>query len=139
MCNLRRVWVAAVIVGLSAASGVAGAQGRSPSAEKIRLEVIKQLQDHNLRRGSLQVTVMGSTVTLAGQVQSFWEKKEAIKLALSVKGVEMVASDLVIGKAESDKAISDQLADKVLHYSRYTIYDDISGEVRNGVITLDII
>jgi osmotically-inducible protein OsmY len=113
------------------------AQNAAPSAEHIRLEVIKQLQDHNLRKGKLQVTVMGSTVTIAGQVQNYWEKAEVIRLALMVKGVEMVASELTIPKAENDNAIAEQLGKGVFRYSRYTIFDDINANVKDGNVRLD--
>lgn len=136
MSNLRVLQTVAAVMVLGMVPGAATAQSQA-SGEKIRLAVIKQLQDHNLRRGNLQVTVMGDTVTLAGQMQSLWEKNEAVKHTLRVKGVEMVASDLVIARAESDKAIADQLGERILRYNRYTIYDDIGAFVRDGVVTLD--
>src|SRR5258706_15173020 len=114
MKPIQRSLVTVTLLVLAAAPTLALAQTRSSSEERIRLAVVEQLQRHNLRRGKIEVSVAGSTVTLAGEVQNLWEKKEAVKFALGVKGVEMVASDLTIGKAESDKAIGDELGKGIL-------------------------
>lgn len=100
--------------------------------------VVGTLQQHRLRRGNNpQVTVQDGTVRLEGEVRSLWEKNEAIALARKVEGVQTLVSALTIARAESDKKISDELTDKVLHYARYGIFDDLSSIVRNGVVRFE--
>jgi osmotically-inducible protein OsmY len=109
-----------------------------PSDRQLQAAVIKSLQDHHLVRGKdPQVEASGGTVMLSGQVRSLWEKEETIKWSRAVAGVKTLVSDLEIARAESDKKISDTLGERVLHYGRYTVFDDISGRVLNGAVTLE--
>ncbi len=132
----RRVCRALAFVAILGVSTSAAAQTQSGAEEKIRLAVIKELQDHKLRKSSTVVIVKGTIVTIGGQLESAWEKTETIRRALTVKGVTEVASDLTIIQAENDQVISDEVTKRVLRYNRFTVYDDISGLVRNGVVTL---
>src|ERR1700694_1067856 len=117
----------ALVVVLAMASAASGAQPRSPSDQQIQTEVTRQLQDHHLRRGdNPTVAVTDSTVTLTGQVQSLWEKNDAIQVARKVDGVRRLISDLTIARAESDKAIAEAITKRVLQYDRYTIFDDVN-------------
>ena len=126
----------ALVVVLAMASAASGAQPRSPSDQQIQTEVTRQLQDHHLRRGdNPTVAVTDSTVTLTGQVQSLWEKNDAIQVARKVDGVRRLISDLTIARAESDKAIAEAITKRVLRYDRYTIFDDVNVGVLNGVVT----
>lgn len=110
----------------------------APSDERIRTLVVDTLQQHRLRRGNNPaVAVENAAVTLSGEVRSLWEKNEAIKLALQVEGVQRLVSDLTIARAESDQRISDELTERVLHYARFGIFDDLSSNVRNGVVRLE--
>ena len=100
--------------------------------------VVDTLQQHRLRRGdNPQVAVQDGTVRLEGQVRSLWEKNETIKLARQVEGVRTLVSALTIIRAESDKRISDQLTERVQHYARYGMFDDLSSTVRNGVVRFE--
>jgi hyperosmotically inducible protein len=130
--SLRRLLIVAVLVSLAGASLAAGGDDR-----QLQAAVVRTLQDHKIRRGNnVQVMASGSTVTLSGEVRSLWEKNEAIRLARAVEGVSTLVSDLTIAMAESDKKIVEALTDRVLHYGRYSVFDDIDARVKNGVVTL---
>src|SRR5262245_58777596 len=96
----RRVCRLLAFVAILGVSTSAAAQTQSGAEEKIRLAVIKELQDHKLRKSSTVVTVKGTIVTIGGELESAWEKTETIRRALTVKGVTEVASDLTILQAE---------------------------------------
>ena len=137
---MRNLRLLPILVLLGAPVAIAGAaQNRTPTSDKqLQTAVLRSLQDHHLQRGKdPQVEVLDGTVTLSGQVRSLWEKEETIKWARAVDGVSKLISDLVIARAESDKKISEALGDRVLHYGRYTVFDDISALVRDGVVTLE--
>jgi hyperosmotically inducible protein len=132
----KSVYVALTVV-LAMATSARGAQPRLPSDQQIQTEVTHQLQGHHLRRGdNPTVAVTDGTVSLAGQVQSLWEKNEAIRLARKVDGVHRLISDLTIARAESDKAIAEAITKRVLRYARYSIFDDVNVRVLDGVVTL---
>jgi hyperosmotically inducible protein len=134
--SVRRAAVA-LVVSLAMPAAVRAVQRPAPTDQQIQAEVARQLQDHHLRRReNPQVSVADGVVTLAGQVQSVWEKNESVKVALKVDGVHRLISDLVIARAESDKAIGDEISKRVLRYSRYTVFDDVNVGVRNGVVTM---
>jgi osmotically-inducible protein OsmY len=115
-----------------------GAQSQAASDQRIQAAVVRKLQDEKLRRGnSPQVTVQDGVVTLTGQVRSLWEKEATIELVRKTNGVTRTVSDMTIAQAENDRAIADELSKGVLGYPRYSIFDDISGRVKNGAVTLD--
>lgn len=51
-------------------------------------------------------------------------------------GVESIVSEITIARGESDEAVAEEIAKRVRRYAFYTIFDDISGTVRDGVVTL---
>jgi hyperosmotically inducible periplasmic protein len=136
MKNSVHIEAIVLAVVLAVATAASGAQRSIPSDQQMQTAVTQQLQDHHLRRGdNPTVMVSDGAVTLAGQVQSLWEKNEAIRIARKVDGVQRLISDLTIARAESDKAIAEAIGKRVLQYERYTIFDDVNVGVRNGVVT----
>jgi hyperosmotically inducible protein len=128
--------VAVACAALGFGSAVFGVQRPTPTDQQLLSAVIRQLEDHHLKRGDNPlVTVNDSTVTLEGQVQNLWEKNEVIKVARKVEGVQRLVSRLTIAQAESDKVIAEALSKRVLRYDRYTIFDDVNVKVLNGVVT----
>ena len=123
--------VGALLVVLVAAAGAVIAQ----SAQKIQRGVDQILRDErDLRR--IEVSVEGSEVTLAGRVETFWAKSEAIRLALDVPGVDTVASELEIPAVEDDQELADDVARALQRYPYFTIWDQIDGRINRGVVTL---
>jgi osmotically-inducible protein OsmY len=138
MRNRGYMHVLAVVLALSATEGTARAQSQAPGDQRIQAAVVRKLQDEKLRRGNdPEVTVRDGVVTLTGQVRSLWEKEATIEAVRKINGVTKTISDLTIAQAENDRAIADQLRNRVLGYTRYSVFDDINARVENGAVTLD--
>ncbi len=120
-----------VLGGLPTGAALAAAQ----PASRLEREVRDELRgDRNLRR--LEVTITGSEVTLAGQLDTFWSKSEAIRRALRVDGVETVDSEITLPPAESDENLVEDVSREVRRYPYYTVFDHLDGRIENGVVTL---
>ena len=117
------------------AFGATAVPGTAQTATGIEREVRESLRDERDLR-QLDVTVTGSEVTLTGEVDTFWAKSEAIRLALQVDGVDTVASEIVIATNESDDVLAGDVARVVQRYSHYTLFDLIEGDINQGVVTL---
>ena len=119
-----------VVGGLLTEAAPAAAQ---PS-DRLEREVRDELRrDRGLRR--LEVTTNGSEVTLAGGLDTFWLKSEAIRRALDVDGVETVVSEITLPEG-NDRGLVDDVSRAVLRYPHYTIFDYIDGRIEDGVVTL---
>ena len=51
-------------------------------------------------------------------------------------GVKEIVSELTIGRAESDRALAERVADQVRRSSYFTVFDDVGIGVENGIVTL---
>lgn len=102
----------------------------------------KQIADiinHDLSEKEIEnvtVEVRDGVVTLRGQVRSLWEKDTAIKIAGRVHDVRDVKSQLTIEKGESDRSMGERLGAMIQNSVFYTMFDAVSGSVRDGVVTL---
>ena len=104
----------------------------SPGIER---EVRESLHDvRDLR--SVEVSVDGSEATLTGRVETFWDKDRAIKRALDVDGIETIVSELELPEPETDNDIAEEVGKIVQRYPHYTIWDFISGRVKDGAVSL---
>src|SRR5262249_12743555 len=59
-----------------------------------------------------------------------------IEHARKTSDVRSVISELSVMKAENDEALAKQVANALRRYVFYTVYDDVNGRVRDGVVTL---
>ena len=84
----------------------------------------------------IEVSVEGNQVTLAGRVQTFWVKREALRLTLEVPDVDTVVSELEIPAGEDDQRLADDVGRAVQRYVNYTIWDYIEAVINQGVVTL---
>lgn len=124
-------FVAAVLL----AGPVAAAQQHTPlTDQQIQSQVAHRLSEKPV--ASVTVAVRNRVVTLTGLVASVWAKHAAIEQAGKVDDVESVVSEITIARGESDQAIGEEIAKRVRRYVFYTIFDDVSGTVRDGVVTL---
>jgi len=103
---------------------------------KIKGQVEHKVAELDLGTGHVAVAVKDGVVTLSGTVPSAWIKAEAIDRAHKADDVASVVSELSVMKAESDDALAKEVANRVRRYVFYTVYDDIEGTVRGGVVTL---
>ena len=132
----RRYCFAAVLMaGLGHVTIAAGPQA-AQGADTAIVAAVKQAlsRDQDLRR--LTVSVSGSEVTLSGRVPTLWLKQDAIKRTLKVEGVETVASNIELPRAESDLNLAYRIGPAIDRYSYYTIFDYVDAVIRNGVVTL---
>ena len=122
-----------VVILLAAAVGVAAAASDAELTRNI------QRQLSNLDYGSRRpvIAVVDGVVTMSGTVTSLWLKEESINRALKVPGITSLVSELTIVKVESDEKLVAEVADKIQHYNQLTLYDDIQGRVRNGMVYLN--
>ncbi len=122
------------------AASLAATQGeRSFAASQTSSQIERDVRDSLRGEGDLrqiEVSVQGNTVTLAGRVETFWAKDQAIKRTLRVEGVETVVSELEIPVAEDDNNLAQDVGRAIQRYPYYTIWDYIEGSVNDGVVSL---
>ena len=103
-------------------------------------EALQRAVEDALRKdralGRLEVSVVGTEVTLAGVVQTFWEKREALRRTFDVPGVGAVASEIEVPQVEDARELADEVVKAVQRYSFYTMWDQIDLRMNEGVVTL---
>ena len=120
---------------LSAVPLQAVAQQSTPlNDQAIKSRVEQRLFDAGLM--GVGVEVHERTVTLRGVVPSLWLKDQAIQWTRKVHGVTDVISTLTITRAEGDEPLARDIADEVSGSSLFSIFDDVSVRVADGVATL---
>jgi osmotically-inducible protein OsmY len=129
----RKPGVAAALglaVLLAAASARAGL-----SDSEIQTLVEVSLRDKKI--AGVRISVKDGVVTLAGMVPSAWARARAMELALKPEDVRsLVVDDLKVARGESDGRVGEEVAEKIRRYVLYTIFDDVSLSVQDGVVTL---
>lgn len=130
---VRVLWgfVAAVLL---AGPVAAAEQHTALTDQQIQSQVEHRLSEKPV--ASVTVAVRNRVVTLTGIVASAWAKNEAVEEARGVHDVESVVSQITIARGESDQATGDEIAKRVRRYVFYTIFDDVSGTVSDGMVTL---
>jgi hypothetical protein len=129
--RVRWGFLAAVLL----AGPVAAAQQHTPlTDQQIQSQVEHRLSEKPL--ASVTVAVRNRVVTLTGIVANVWAKNETIEQARGIHDVESVVSEITIARGESDLATADEIAKRVRRYVFYTIFDDVSGTVSDGTVTL---
>ena len=110
------------------------APGAAQPSDRLEREVRDALRrDRGLRQ--LEVAANGGEVTLAGRLDTFWLKSEAIRRALDVGGVETVVAEITLPEG-SDVGLVDDVSRAMLRYPHYTVFDYLDGRIENGVVTL---
>ncbi len=137
---LMCLWLA-MVPGVSAVGVARPAPGAPMAPQGTASPADRQRQADIERRlskldGRFVVEVRGDVVTLSGTVPSVWWKQEAVKRVLDAGHVASVVAEVTIDRAESDAALARAVVDRIRKYDRYTVYDDIQGRVRNGVVTV---
>ena len=142
---MRTIIVVVALISVAVGGAVASAADREHSAEPAAgagdrsSEQLEQAVERRLREDralhGLEVSVAGNDVTLAGTVQSLWDKNEAQRRALDTLGVGNVVSEIDVPVGE-DQRIADEVGKAIYRYPFYTIWDEIGGRVDNGVVTL---
>jgi len=116
--------------------GIAVSATAAASDVELTRSIQRQLSKVDYGSNRPVVAVADGVVTISGTVASLWLKEETINRTLKVPGIASLVSELMITKAESDDTIVAQVSDRIQHYDLLTLYDDIQGRVRNGVVYL---
>ena len=96
-----------------------------------RISNSRDLRDYNLN-----VSAVGSVVTLRGEVGNEFERSEAERIALDTPGVTSVRNDiLVINSARSDYIISRNVRDTLMRRSDIDLRD-VEISTRDSIVTL---
>jgi osmotically-inducible protein OsmY len=75
-------------------------------------------------------------VLLTGDLPVLWVKLRAIERALEAAGGLEIVSDLTVPEAESDEALAEAVAEAIQRYANYTVFDYISGSIKDGAVML---
>jgi osmotically-inducible protein OsmY len=134
----RYAVVIALVFALFPASDVRAAQkGHVALTDaQIKGDIEHKLSELDLGSGHVTVTVKDGVATLMGTVPNLWLKQEAINRARKADDVNSVVSQLTVASAENDSKLADEIGKRLRRYVFYTIYDDVEGTVKNGVVTL---
>jgi hyperosmotically inducible protein len=126
---------AGAVVLLLAAVAASRADEKAPASDsQIQSKVESALVDHDIV--NVKAAVSEGNVTLAGSVPSLDQKQRAIQVVRKVEGVRAVADQIEIPRAESDDALAEQVAQGVATGTFYSVYDDASVAVHDGVVSL---
>jgi osmotically-inducible protein OsmY len=105
------------------------------TAAQLEQDVRDALRKERSLRG-LDVALLGSEVTLTGELASLWQKSEAIRRALEVEGIETVSTGIEIPPPESDEDLAEEVGKAVQGYPYYSLFDHLEGDVDSGVVSL---
>ena len=118
-------------------AGAVTAQEAAPlSDEQIRQLIEQKLQAKKFLKDSFDVTVETGVVTLTGKVPNIWTKERILAIVLDVPQAKEILSELAIATGESDEDLAKQLGEKIRNYPSYTIHDEVTGRVEDGVVHL---
>jgi hyperosmotically inducible protein len=135
MKALHALAPALMLAAISLAPGAAFAQQAAGSPDQaLKTRVEQRLSQRRVR--GIKVAAHDGSVTLAGSIASVGVKQDLVADILKVDGVKEIVSELTIGKAESDRALAERVADQVRRSSYFTVFDDVEIGVDNGVVTL---
>jgi hyperosmotically inducible protein len=133
-----RFWVCLHVLAFAFAfcvpSFVQAQQAAGSSDQQVKTRVEQRLSDKRIR--NIRVAAHDGSVTLAGPIASIGAKQDLIAEVLKVDGVKEIVSELTIGRAESDRALAERVADQVRRSSYFTVFDEVGIGVDNGVVTL---
>jgi osmotically-inducible protein OsmY len=132
--------VAGLAAALAVPLGLALSLGAAPQRAGLSDSEIQTLVEVSLRDkkiAGVRVSVKDGVVTLAGMVPSAWARARATELALKPEDVRsLVVDDLKVARGESDARVGEEVAEKIRRYVLYSIFDDVSLSVQDGVVTL---
>ena len=85
---------------------------------------------------NVEVSVREATVTLDGEVPTLWYKEWAVARVVDTDGVDSIVSHLTIRDSENPTELAQAVAEAIRRYPYYTVFDDVSGSIRQSVVTL---
>jgi hyperosmotically inducible protein len=109
-------------------------QPAASADQQVKMRVEQRLSQKKVR--GIKVDAHDGSITLTGAMPSVGAKEDMVADILKVEGVKEVVAEVTIGKAESDRALGERVADQVRRSTYFTIFDDVDINVENGVVTL---
>ena len=94
----------------------------------------------SLRSENIALSVKNGVVTLAGYVDSYFDKWKAERVASRVKGVKAVANNIEVKLPSSSERPDPELAQAVVNALRWNIlvpHENIKARVERGWVTLE--
>ena len=94
----------------------------------------------SLRSENIALSVRNGVVTLAGYVDSYFDKWKAERVATRVKGVKAIANDIEVKLPTSSERPDPELAQAVVDALRWNLlvpHDTIKARVQKGWVTLE--
>jgi len=128
--SLTQVALAVALVANASAVGIA-------QSGTVRRDVVARALAGESDFRNIEVSVDDDgRVLLTGDLPVLWVKLRAIKAALEAAGGQEIVSELRVPRAESDQALAEAVTEAIQRYAYYTVFDDISGLVKDGAVTL---
>lgn len=107
----------------------------------IETDIVNELQwEPSLRDDDVAVSVTDGIVTLAGFVDSYFDKWKAERVVARVKGVKAIANDIEVRLPTASQRPDPELARAAVDALRWNVLvpsDRIQARVENGWITLE--
>ena len=107
----------------------------------IQRDILAELKwDPSLRSEDVAISVRDGVVTLAGYVDSYWDKWQAERLVSQVRGVKGIANDIEVRLPSSSERPDPEIARAALDALRWNIlvpHESIKVKVERGWVTLE--
>ncbi len=100
----------------------------------LETQLTKRLRDANFDSISAEVT--GQTAVLTGTVDRLSKAERAYRIARKTDGVRTVNNRIEVRSSREDADIARDLTHEIRVFPFYDIFDLVTGEVRDGVVTL---
>lgn len=123
-----------VLIGLLAGAPLAQAAKSTPDDATLTAAVTKRLRDANFN--SVAVAVNNHMAILSGTVDRLAKAERAAAIAKKTHGVMTVENDIRVQASRSDEQIAADLTHQIRMFPFYDIFDYVTGEVKDGVVTL---
>ena len=134
MTTAWKGWSVVLLLALGPTAWTVAGQAKPSTDEGVKARVEARLFDEGLV--GAHADVRQGTVTLSGAVASLWLKDEAARQTRKVRGVKDVVNALTVRPRAGDAAMAREIADELSASPSFTVFDDLSIRVANGVATL---
>lgn len=133
--RLARLAVVLAIALAAYAAPLAAQEGATQASDRdIELRVRRAVADRDIP--GVKVSSKDGVVTLAGSVPSLRMMNEAVEAAREVAGVREVVNELDVAAGENDQQVAQAVANRLLRYGQYTVFDYVNIHAIGGVVTL---
>lgn len=107
-----------------------------PAGTAAQTEIAQKISE-DVTDVEIDVAVEGQTAVLSGTAPTLWAKRRAVAIALETEGIEEVQAEITVpGGDRSAEDIAQDVAREVRQYVFFTMFDDVSVGVDNGVVQL---